>query len=171
MVTELKNAGSHEGTNNRREGHGDPEESETSRQFGRREPVGEVQDGVGNEATLKETQQSAENVEARLAAETDLRNGNRRPEQDLDGNPAIGAELLADCSGSAMYLPNQSAALTHLGREFGDEETRIEDGVADVVVGSGHVKVIEKVVRKGISEVVAIKVHGGKADAHQKGDA
>jgi hypothetical protein len=63
-----------------------------------------------------------------------------------------------------------NSELTHLRGELCKQEAYVEKGHASVVVRGGEARVIEKVVREGVTNVTAVKLECRKADARKESD-
>ena len=68
--------------------------------------------------------------------------GDETPRDHLDGDPAIGTELLGD----------------QLGWQFGGEKADVEDSLPRVVIVCVHLKIVEHVVGQGLGDVAAVEL-------------
>lgn len=115
----LQDASREERSDNVDGGQGGPEPGKTGGQFARLVEVGEPEHDVGDKPAHQQAQQGLDGVETSFVLEEGLRTGRDRPTDHDEGNPSIGAELLA----------NKTTG--EFGREEGSEENRL--AVVEVV--------------------------------------
>jgi hypothetical protein len=97
VVTHFENTSSEEGPDNVGYSVRDPEEGKANGKLCCSVKVAEVQDCVGDETTLDQTQKRTSGEEGTAALDADLSDSDSRPTHHLDGDPDIRAEFLGDC--------------------------------------------------------------------------